>query len=463
MMEKEQFDTLVIGFGKGGKTLANFLGQKGMQVALVEKSKEMYGGTCINIACIPTKSLDLSAEHAARHHPSTFEEKEAFYSDALAEKKRLVTLLSQKNFEMLNTNPHVRIIDGIASFTAPHEVQVALSATPEVIDIQAKNIIISTGTMPYIPQIAGLDQSKHVYTSTTLMELKCLPRHLLVIGSGYVGLEFASIYRAFGSEVTILEQQGVFLPRQDRDIAAAVQKTMEAQGIQFHFNAKVQHIRDQADQTSIEYIDERGHHQELQGDAILVAVGRAPVTAQLGLEKAGIAVNEHGFVEVDEYLRTNIPNIWAVGDINGGPQFTYISLDDYRIVRDQLFGDSRRSTLTRQHIPYSVFLYPILSHVGLSEEEALRHGYQIKVGKVPATVSTRAQMIRETNGLLKAVVDARTNKILGCTLYCIDSNEIINTVQMAMHANMDYQVLSNTIFTHPSVSEVLNDLFGQIK
>ncbi|BCL77761.1 pyridine nucleotide-disulfide oxidoreductase [Ktedonobacteria bacterium brp13] len=462
-MEMQQFDTLVIGFGKGGKTLANFLGNKGRKVAMVEESKEMYGGGCINIACIPTKSLALSAEHAASHHPATFEEKEAFYIDAIEEKERLVTLLRQKNFDMLNTNPNVSVIDGVASFVSPHQVQVVLSDTQEVIHIQAENIMIGTGTTPYIPQIVGLEQSERIYTSATLMELKRLPRHLLIIGSGYVGLEFASIYRAFGSEVTVLEQQGVFIPGQDRDIAAAVQQTMQKQGIQFHFNAKIQHIRDQVDQTYIDYVDESGQHQEVGGDAVLVAVGRAAVTAQLELEKAGIAVNERGFVKVDEYLRTNIPNIWAVGDVNGGPQFTYISLDDYRIVRDQLYGDSQRSTQTRQYVPYSVFLYPILSHVGLSEEEALQHGYETKVGKVPATVSTRAQMKRETDGLLKAVVDARTNKILGCTLYCIDSNEIINIVQMAMHANMDYEVLRDTIFTHPSVSETLNDLFGQIK
>jgi pyruvate/2-oxoglutarate dehydrogenase complex dihydrolipoamide dehydrogenase (E3) component len=462
-MQKQQFDTLIIGFGKGGKTLANFIGNKGVKAAMVEKSKEMYGGGCINIACIPTKSLDLSAEHAASHHPSTFEEKQAFYIEAIEEKERLVTLLRQKNFDMLDTNPNVSVIDGLASFVSPHEVQVILSDTKKVIQIQAKNIMISTGTMPYIPPIAGLDQSKNIYTSETLMELRSLPRHLLVIGSGYVGLEFASIYRAFGSEVTILEQHGIFLPGQDRDIAAAVQKTMEKQGIQFHFNAKVQRIHDREDQTYIDYIDESGQPQELGGDAVLVAVGRAPVTAQLDLEKANIAINERGFVKVDEYLQTNIPNIWAIGDINGGPQFTYISLDDYRIARDQLYGDSQRSTHTRQNVPYSVFLYPPLSRIGLSEEEALQHGYKIKVGKVLATVSTRAQMKRETDGLLKAVVDARTDKILGCTLYCIDSNEIINIVQMAMHASMDYQMLRDNIFTHPSVSEVLNDLFGQIK
>jgi pyruvate/2-oxoglutarate dehydrogenase complex dihydrolipoamide dehydrogenase (E3) component len=462
-METQQFDALIIGFGKGGKTLATFLGNKGMKVALVEKSKEMYGGACINIACIPSKSLTLSAEHAASHHPATFEEKEAFYLQALEEKRRLVTFLRQKNFDAQNSNSNVSVIDGFASFVSPHEVQVRLNDTQEVIHIRAEYVAISTGSMPYIPQIPGLEQSKCVYTSTTLMELERLPRHLLVIGSGYVGLEFASIYRAFGSEVTVFDQQGVFLPGQDRDVAAAVLQTMKAQGIQFHFDARITHIHNEEEQARIAYLDKDGQPRAVEGDAVLVAVGRAPVTDWLGLEQAGIEVNERGFIKVDEYLRTNKANIWAIGDINGGPEFTYISLDDYRIVRDQLYGDSQHTTKTRQYVPYSIFISPTLSRVGLSEEEALRDGYEIKVARLPATVSTRAQMMRETDGLLKAVVDARTNKILGCTLYCVDSNEIINVVQMAMHADLDYKVLRDNIFTHPSVSEVLNDLFGQIQ
>ncbi|GHO80473.1 pyridine nucleotide-disulfide oxidoreductase [Ktedonobacter sp. SOSP1-85] len=416
-----------------------------------------------NVACIPTKSLDLSAEHAASHHPATFEEQQSYYLQAIEEKNRLVTFLRQKNYEMLNNNANVKVIDGTASFLSSHEIQVILSETQTALLIQAEHIIISTGTVPFLPPIAGLAQSKRVYTSTTLMECTQLPRHLIIIGSGYVGLEFASIYRAFGSQVTVLEQHAVFLPGQDRDIADAVQQTMVAQGICFHFNATVNSIEDGADHTSLTFVDSHGQCQIVTGDTILVAVGRVPETSQLELERANVVVNKRGFVEVDEYLRTNIPDIWAIGDVNGGPQFTYISLDDYRIVRDQLYGNRQRSTLSRQHIPYSVFLSPVLSRVGLSEEEALQHGYEIKVGKLAAAASTRAQMMGKTVGLLKAIVDARTDKILGCTLYCIDSNEIINTVQMAMHAQMDYRVLRDTIFTHPSVSEVLNDLFGQIQ
>jgi pyruvate/2-oxoglutarate dehydrogenase complex dihydrolipoamide dehydrogenase (E3) component len=328
--------------------------------------------------------------------------------------------------------------------------------------IQAEHIIISTGTRPALPQIPGLEQSQHVYDSTTLMELPHLPRHLIVIGSGYVGLEFASIYRAFGAEVTVLERQGVFLPAQDRDIATAVYQTMQAQGITFHFHANVQQIQDEANQTSVVYTNEHGQTQTLMGDAVLVAVGRRAVTAEQNLGKAGVETDEHGFVKVNEYLRTTTPNIWAVGDVNGGPQFTYISLDDFRIVRDQFAGERQHSTHTRHFVPSSIFISPPLSHVGLTEEEARQQGYEVKMATLPAAANTRVQMMQEQTGLLKAVVDAHTGKILGCTLYCAESNEVINTVAMAMRANMGAQELRDTIFTHPSVSEILNDLFSLV-
>jgi pyruvate/2-oxoglutarate dehydrogenase complex dihydrolipoamide dehydrogenase (E3) component len=201
----------------------------------------------------------------------------------------------------------------------------------------------------------------------------------------------------------------------------------------------------------------------LEGDAILVAVGRVPNTSQLALEKAGIVVNARGFIEVDEYLRTNVPNIWAIGDVNGGPQFTYISLDDYRIIRDQFDGKSHYSTQVRQNVPSAVFIAPPLAHVGLTEEEALQRDYEIMVGKLPPAALPRAQIMRQTDGLLKAIVNARTNKILGTTLYCADAHEMIQTVQIAMHADMDYRVLRDNIFTHPTMSEALNDLFNLVK
>ncbi len=362
-----------------------------MKVALVEKSKEMYGGSCINIACMPTKSLVLSAEHVVlSHHLEAFTEKERYYRDAIEEKRRVVTFLRQKVYDNLATQSNISIIDGVAHFLSPREIQVTVSGTQEETEIQPENVFIDTGTLPYLPSIAGLHESQHVYTSTSLMELQRLPHHLLIVGAGYVGLEFASIYRSFGSEVTVLEQRSEFLPGQSRDIVTEVKQTMEKQGIQFHLNAHVQSIHDRSHGAAIRYLDEHGVRKELEGDAVLVAVGRVPNTSQLALEKAGIAVNERGFIEVDEYLRTNVPNIWAIGDVNGGPEFTYISLDDYRIIRDQFDGKSHYSTRARQNVPSAVFISPTLSHVGLTEEEALQRGYEIMVGKLPAAAVPRA-------------------------------------------------------------------------
>lgn len=462
-MEKGQFDALVIGFGRGGSALAGFLGQKGLKVALVERSKEMYGGSCINVACMPTKSLVLSSEHALSHHLTSFAEMERYYNDAIEEKRRVVTALRHTVHMALADKPNVSIIDGEARFLSPHELQVTMDGAQAEMEIHAENVFINTGTRPYLPPIEGLHESQHVYTSISLMELQRLPRRLLIIGSGFVGLEFASIYRSFGSEVIVLEQRGEFLPRQSRDIAAEVKQTMEKQGIQFHLNAHVQQIQDRPHSTVLRYLDEQGGQHELEGDAILIAVGRAPNTAHLALEQAGIAVNKRGFVEVDEYLRTNVPNIWAIGDVNGGPEFTYISLDDYRIIRDQFDGKGHYSTQARQNVPYAVFIAPPLSHVGLTEDEALQRGYEIMVGKLPAAAIPRAQIMRQTDGLLKAIVDARTNKILGVTLYCADSHEMIHTVQMAMRAEMDYRLLRDNVFAHPTMSEAFNDLFAQIK
>ena len=460
-MDTHHFDALVIGFGKGGKTLAAFLSKQGWHVAVVEQSKKMYGGTCINIACIPTKSLLLSAEQEAESHLSLCQEKEAYYQHSLAVKDQVVSLLRQKNYDNLHNNPHITLIDGKASFLSPQLVHVELAGSGEML-VQADKIFINTGSLPSLPSIEGLADNQRVYTSTSLMELEHLPQNLVIIGSGYVGLEFASMYQAFGSRVTVVERFGTFLPRFDRDIATAVQHTMEKQGIRFLFNVKVQSLQDREEQTSLMYSDEQGEQKELTADAILVATGRRPNTEGLHLENAGIEVNEHGYIKVNEFLQTNVPAIWALGDINGGPQFTYISLDDFRIIRDQLFGNKNHSARSRRNIPFSVFLLPTLAHIGLTEEEALREGHEIKVATLPAAAIPRAQQLHKTEGLLKAVIDAKSLHILGCTLYCAEASEVINVVQTAMNAEQSYMQLRDNIFTHPSMSEALNDLFSQM-
>ena len=316
-----------------------------------------------------------------------------------------------------------------------------------------------------MPAMEGLQQSKRVFTSTSLMELQQLPRKLVIIGGGYIGLEFASIYASFGSNVTLLKRNETLLPSQDRDIAEAVRTALEKRGVEFLMGASAQKIYDQDDGAIVEILDHENHQKQLSADAILVAVGRVPNTLGLSLANAGIQVDARGFIVVDDFLRTSVSNIWALGDVNGGPQFTYISLDDYRIIRDQLDSNTEKphSTKDRVNVPYSIFIHPTLSRIGLSEEEALRADYEIQVVKMPAAAVPRAQQLHETEGLLKAIVDQKTGSVLGCSLFCADSSEVINVVQMAMQAGASYETLRDSIYTHPSMTESLNDLFSQIQ
>jgi len=465
-MNNQKYEALVIGFGKGGKTLASYLGNQGIDVAVIEQSKAMYGGTCINIACIPSKVLALAAQGAYKSKFNTFEEKKTYYRKSLAEKDEVVSLLRQRNYENLDNNPHVTVIDGKASFVTPYDVQVDNSnGGSDSVRIHAKKIFINTGSLPFVPAMEGLPESKRVFTSTSLMELQQLPRKLVIIGGGYIGLEFASIYASFGSGVTLLERNEMLLPSQDRDIAEAVKTALEKRGVEFLMGASAQKIYDQDEVAIVEILDHENHQKQLSADAILVAVGRVANTQGLGLENASVAVDARGFIVVDDFLRTSTPNIWALGDVNGGPQFTYISLDDFRIIRDQLDGNTEKphSVKGRLHIPYSIFIHPTLSRIGLSEAEALQAGYQIQVVKMPSAAIPRAQQLRETEGLLKAIVDAETGAILGCSLFCADSSEVINVVQMAMQAGASYETLRDSIYTHPSMTESLNDLFSQVR
>jgi probable pyridine nucleotide-disulfide oxidoreductase len=443
-----KFDAIIIGFGKGGKTLATELANRKWKVAVIERSKEMYGGTCINIACIPTKSLAYQAHQGEE------------YVKAVHNKDQLISTLRQKNYDNLNQNENIEVINGEASFLSDHEVQVKDAGETKI--LTADKIFINTGAETIIPTIDGIQDSKFVYTSTSIMELKELPTKLAIIGGGYIGLEFASIYSQFGSQVTVLEGSSNFIPKEDRDVAEAVLQTFTKKNIEVKLNAKVTGLKDTNDGTIISYtIDDA--IQELKVDAVLVATGRKPNIEGLNLEAAGIEVTDRGAIKVDASLKTTVPHIWALGDVKGGLQFTYISLDDYRIVRNDLFGDHSHTTNDRNVVPYSVFIDPPLSRVGISEEEAVEQGLEIKVAKLPSAAIPRARLINETEGFLKAIVDEKTNKILGATLFCAESSEVINFVSMAIQTGQDFSFLRDHIFTHPTMSEALNDLFSQIK
>ena len=447
---KDHYQNLIIGFGKGGKTLAGYLASQGQEVALVERSEKMYGGTCINVACIPTKSLITNAE------------KNIPYEQAFVIKNDLTSLLRKKNYDNLENKPLVTIINGSASFTSAHEVEIELAGASELKAIRAERIFINTGSEPAIPHISGINSSNRVYTSASLMDQSGHPQKLIIIGGGFIGLEFADMYSKFGSDVTLLDRGRIFLPKEDRDVANEVHKVLTEKGIKIIMDASVNEISDTDHGVSVHFNEGNLAEQELKGSAVLLATGRRPNTDALRLISANIETDERGFITVNNKLETTVSNVWAIGDVNGGPQFTYISLDDFRIIRDQLFGGDYTSTAKRKEVASSVFITPPLAHVGLREHEAIEKGYRIKVAKLPASAIPRARIQSNTIGMLKSVVDADSNKILGCTLFCVEASEMINTIQVAMNAGLDYQIIRDSIFTHPSMTEAFNDLYASI-
>jgi pyruvate/2-oxoglutarate dehydrogenase complex dihydrolipoamide dehydrogenase (E3) component len=447
-------DAVIIGFGKGGKTLAGALAKNGKKVIMIEESEKMYGGTCINVACIPTKSLVHSAEISALKGGS-FEEKAERFTEAIAQKDLLTAKLRDKNYHKLADNENIEVITGKGSFEDAHHVKV----NDEI--IEAEQIFINTGARPFIPPIEGLKESRYAFVSEQLLNLKELPKRFVIIGGGYIGMEFASMYTNFGSQVTVIQDGAVFLPREDAEIAAAVKESLEKRGVRIIASAKVIKVADQKDSTVITVETEKGR-EELPAEAVLVATGRRPNVEGLQLEKAGVELNERGAVKTDEHLQTTAPNIYAMGDVVGGLQFTYISLDDYRIVSSAVLGNGDKTTASRGAVPYSVFLDPAFSRIGMSEEEAKAKGYNIKVAKLPAMAIPKANVLQQPTGLLKAVVDVDTNLILGAHLFCAESYEMINLFKIVMDAKLPYTVLRDNIYTHPTMSEALNDLFAGI-
>ena len=457
MMEnRTKYDAVIIGFGKGGKTMAGALRAAGKKVALIEKSDRMYGGTCINVGCIPTKSLVYRAGLAAAKGGS-FEEKAAAYKAAMEQKEDLTARLRGKNYQKLDSNPNITVIDGTASFQSPHVVEVEKDG--KTFQVEGEQIFINTGSSAFIPPIEGLKGNPYVYTSEGLLNLTELPSRLVIIGGGYIGVEFSSIYASFGSKVTILQDGDIFLPREDEEIAGAVRESLESRGIRVMTGVKVKAL-EQAEGKALVAVDNGKEVQKLEAEAVLVATGRRPNTAGLNLEAAGVEIGPRGGIVTDDSLTTTAPHIYAMGDVRGGLQFTYISLDDFRIVKSKVLGDGSYTLKERGAVPYSVFLIPPFSRVGLSEKEAVEKGYKVKVARLAAAAIPKAQVLEQPAGLLKAVIDEETGLILGAHLFCQESYEMINMIKLAMDAKVPYQVLRDTIYTHPTMSEAFNDLFA---
>ena len=459
----DTFDAIIIGAGQGGGPLAGALSGAGRKVALVEK--EHVGGTCVNEGCTPTKTMVASARvaHVARraaHYGVHIGEGEVRVDmkRVRERKNEIVTMFREGSEKGVRSKENVELLMGAAKFTGEKTVEIALNdgGTRE---LSAETIIINAGQRPNIPPIEGLDGVPYL-TSTSVMELDEVPEHLLVLGGGYIGLEFAQMYRRFGAEVTIVQRSAQLLPREDEDVAETVADILRDDGITVLLGSEAQRVSNEGG-VSLTVRGEEGE-QTLRGSHILVATGRKSNTDTLNLEAAGVQVDKRGNIEVNGSLETNVPGVYAIGDIKGGPAFTHVSYDDYRILKDNLLNDAKR-TIEGRIVPYTVFMDPQLGHVGLNEKDARDAGYNVKVAKMPLSSAARAIEIDETRGLLKAVIDADTDQILGATLLSFDGGEVVTIIQTAMLGKIPYQVLRDSPFSHPTLAESLNNLFSSFE
>ena len=453
MSEELSTDVLVIGWGKAGKTLAGALGRAGRSVTLVEQSADMVGGTCINIGCVPTKAL----VHQAQTRRDA-DDPQAWFRGAVDARDRLIDKLNAANRAMLEPLDQVRlVVGGRAEFTGAKQVRV--TGGDDELVVTADTVIINTGAVPRRLEVPGSDDPR-VHDSTTIQHVDPLPSQLVIVGGGFIGLEFAQMFARFGSQVTLLEAGETFVPALDTDIAERVRNMLEGEGVTVVTGAQVTSCDETGD-----HVDVVTDDQTFAADAVLVAAGRRPATEDLDLTAAGVATDERGYITVDDQLRTNIDGVYAVGDVNGGPQFTYISLDDNRVLWDTLHDGPRRRD-DRVAVPATTFLDPPLSQVGMTMRQARESGRSVLVAtKDVATIAAmpRPKIVGQTEGVIRVLVDADDHTVLGATLWCIDSQELVNFVSLAMRLGVRYETLRDGIWTHPSSTEAFNEVLGVLE
>lgn len=453
------FDLLVIGAGQGGGPLAGAAAAAGWRVAVVERAH--VGGTCVNEGCTPTKTMIASARvaHLARRAADY-----GVYTGPLSvdlttvrqRKRDIVESFRAGSRNGLTSKDGLTLLMGEASFTGPNTVDVALN-DGGTRTLTADRIVINTGTRPFIPPIEGLADVDYL-TNASLMELAEVPEHLVVLGGGYVGLEFGQMFYRFGSDVTIIQRGDQLLDREDADVAEAITSILRDEGLTVHLGAEASAVTQAADGTITVTATRDGDPVGIAGSHLLVATGRRPNTDALNLEAAGLAPDDRGRLPVNARLETAVENIYAIGDVNGGPAFTHISYDDYRILKTNWLEDGTRTTDGRL-VPYTVFIDPQLGRIGLSEEQARAAGHKIRVAHLPMTSVARALETDETRGFMKAVVDADTDQILGATILGVAGGEIASVLQVAMMGELPYTALRDGVFSHPTYTESLNNLF----
>jgi pyruvate/2-oxoglutarate dehydrogenase complex dihydrolipoamide dehydrogenase (E3) component len=450
-------DAIVLGSGQAGNPLAQKLADHGWSVALVEK--EHLGGTCVNTGCTPTKTLIASAQvahyarQAARWGVRTGEVS-VDLPRVVGRKDQVVHQWRSSLARKVQERPNLHLYHGHGRFLDPHRVRVGDQV------LESERIFLDTGARPSIPRIDGLDQAGYL-TNASILQLTDLPEHLLVLGGGYIGLEFGQMFRRFGSRVTVVHSAEQLLPREDADVTGELQKTLEGEGIRFLLKARTTRVERDNGQVVLRLEGGAGA-ESVRGSHLLVATGRRPNTDDLGLETTGVETTPKGFIRVNGRLETNVPGIWALGDVNGGPAFTHISYNDHQIVYANLIEGQDLSTVNRL-VPYAVFTDPQLGRVGLTEKEARAAGRRLKVGKIPMAWVARAIERDETAGLMKLVVDAETDQILGAAILSSEGGELVQILAFVMRAGAPYTLLKGAVYIHPTLAEGFWSLMEEVK
>jgi pyruvate/2-oxoglutarate dehydrogenase complex dihydrolipoamide dehydrogenase (E3) component len=458
-MADEDYDVIIIGTSQGGRLLPAELAKAGRKVALVERGQR--GGVCVNKGCTPTKTMVASArlayqarrgaEYGVRTGPVSVD------LAAVRERKRAVVAGARQNYASGVTQEGLDLIEGEAHFTGPKTVEIALTQGGTR-QISAPVVIIDTGTRPRPLTITGASDVP-VLDSTSIMELDEVPEHLIVLGGGYIGLEFGQMFRRFGSEVTIVQRAARLMTTEDEDVSDEVADIVRDDGITVLTSSTPVRIQPAAGGRLRLTIRTEDGERQLEGSHLLSALGRLPNTEALNTEAAGIRRDEHGFIEVDEYLETSVPGVYAMGDVKGGLAFTHLSYDDYRILRANLIRHEKASTRDRI-VPYTMFIDPQLGRVGMTEREASDQGRAVRVAKLPMSAVIRAIETGETRGFMKALIDPDSGQILGCAVLGSEGGEIMTMIQVAMLGKLPYTAMADAIFTHPLLAEGLNTLFA---
>ena len=457
-------DALIIGSGQAGNPLAQALAEAGQKVILVEEAQ--LGGSCLNYGCVPTKTLLASATraHAVRTAGElgirVGGEVQVDISAVIARKDALLDKSRRHLREALGPkHDNITVLRGHAAFTGPRQVRVQ-ETQERASSIKAKRVFINTGTRAAVPHVPGLAEAGFL-TTTELLDIQEIPTHLLILGGGYIGMEFGQMFRRFGSHVTIIETGGQVLDHEDDDVCETLQKALEKEGIEFLLKAETRGVaRDAAGQYTLTISTHQGA-RHLPGSHLLVATGRQPNTDQLGLETTGIKLDEKGYVEVNSRLETNIKGVFALGDVHGGPQFTHLSYDDFRVVRDNLLHQGPRRSARQRPLPYCVFTDPALGRIGLSESQAKDQNIAYRVSKIPVSLVSRAQQTGQKTGFWKVLVGP-DDRILGAAILGPEAGEIMTMLQIAMAGRLRYQQLQEMVIAHPVWAEGLNVVWKEL-